>query len=245
MSIKVVIIAALEREVAPLVKGWRVLDNSHSGVYRTFQHGDTTVVCSGIGFGPAQKCAESAISILTPQVVVSAGLAGALVPEMKVGQVLVPATIVNSRTGARINTGHGSGTLVSAAGIAGPEGKRLLAHQHSGLAVDMEAAAVAEVAEGHKIGFTAVKAISDDADFPVPDLERFVDDEGRFLTGKFVAHVGLHPRLWGTVRQFALNSAHASQELCRVLRNLIESGKWQVGPKSVRPAATIEGIRVP
>jgi adenosylhomocysteine nucleosidase len=172
-------------------------------------------------------------------------MAGALVPEMTVGHVLIPATVVNSRTGTMIRTGHGKGTLVTASGIAGPEGKRLFARQYSGLAVDMEAAAVAEVAKVHKLGFSAVKAISDDVEFPVPDLEPFVDRNGKFLTSKFLAHIAPRPRLWGIVRQFAANSAQASQELCRVLRNLIETGKWQTGPKAVRPAANDEGIRVP
>lgn len=245
MSSKVVIIAALEREVAPLVKGWHVLDDSISSVYRTFRRDDTIVVCAGIGAAPAKLCAERAISQFEPEILVSTGLAGALVPEMAVGRVLIPATVVNSRTGTLIRTGHGEGTLVTASGIAGPEGKRLLARQYSGLAVDMEAAAVAEVARTYKLGFSAIKAISDDSEFPVPDLERFVDANGRFLTGKFLAHVSPRPRLWRTVRQFAANSAQASQELCRVLLNLIESGKWQTGPKAVRPAANDEGIRVP
>lgn len=245
MSSKVVIIAALEREVAPLVKGWHVLDDSISSVYRTFRKDDTIVVCAGIGAAPAKVCAERAISHFAPDILVSAGLAGALVPEMPVGRVLIPATVVNSKTATLIRTGHGEGTLVTASGAAGPEGKRLLARQYSGLAVDMEAASVAEVAKANKLGFTAVKAISDDAEFPVPDFEPFVDRSGKFLTGKFLAHIASRPRLWGTVRQFAANSAKASQELCCVLRNLIESGEWQTRPQAVRPAANDEGIRVP
>lgn len=245
MSSKVVIIAALEREVAPLVKGWRVLDDSISSVYRTFEKNDTVVVCAGIGSAPAKLCAERAVSYFAPDILVSVGLAGALVPQMEVGQVLIPATIVNSRTGASTPTGHGSGTLVTASGAAGPEGKRLLARQYNGLAVDMEAVSVAEVAQRHGLGFSAVKAISDDAEFPVPDFEQFVSPEGRFLTGKFLAHVATRPRLWSTVRQFAANSRKASQELSRVLRNLIESGEWQTGRKSARPAVNKEGIRVP
>ena len=245
MSSRVAIIAALEREVAPLVKGWKVLDHSISSVYRTFQKGDTIVVCAGIGSDPAKLCAERAISHFAPEILVSAGLAGALVPGMSIGQILIPATIVNSRTGLSISTGHGKGTLVTAAGVAGPEGKRLLARQYSGAAVDMEAAFVAEVAQMHKLGFTAIKAISDDADFPVPDLEQFVNGNGKFLTRNFLAYVAARPRLWSTLRQFAVNSRQASQELCCVLLNLIESGDWQTRPKPALSAANNEGIRVP
>lgn len=243
MSCKVVIIAALEREVAPLVKGWRVLEDSISSVYRTFQQNDTVVACAGIGASPAKICAERAVSCFSPVILVSAGLAGALSPEMKVGDVLIPAIIVNARNGAQIQTGHGGGTLVTASGVAGPEAKRLLARQYSGLAVDMEAAAVAEVANSCGVGFSAVKAISDDDDFPVPELESFVDHDGKFLTGKFIAHLAPRPRLWGTVRKLAANSAKASQELCDVLRNLIESGEWLAREK-VNRIPKGEGIRV-
>ena len=48
--------------------------------------------------------------------------------------------------------------------------------------VDMEGAAVAQVAKEHGLEFAAVKAISDDADFPMPPLNRFIDENGKFAT---------------------------------------------------------------
>jgi adenosylhomocysteine nucleosidase len=228
MSAKVLIIAAMQREVAPLVKGWRVLDNSVAAAYKLFENdGNVVVVCAGIGARPARHSAESAISYYRPERVISAGLAGGLTPELKVGQILIPATVINSGNGFRMNTGQGSGILVTASGVAGPEAKRFLARQYAAQAVDMEAAAVAEVAQKNNIAFTAIKAISDTVDFSLPELDSFVDVRGRFLTSKFVAHVALRPSMWGVVRRLAVNSTKASQQLCSVLRNLIEKGEWQ------------------
>lgn len=234
MSYKVVIIAALEREVAPLVKGWRVVDDSVSRVYRSFAKGETVVVCAGIGPRAARHIAQAAVAEYKPELLVSAGLAGALVPELRVGEAIVPGTIINSATGEQHATGHGSGVLVSASEIAGPEAKRLFARQHSAQLIDMEAAAVIEVAKKHRVAFTAVKAISDEMDFEVPELGPFVDHDGRFLTGKFVGHIALRPRMWRIVKKLAENSARASVELCNVLRKLIEEQQAGSGDSVVR-----------
>jgi adenosylhomocysteine nucleosidase len=239
MSYKVAIIAALEREVAPLVKGWRVVDDGVSRVYRSYAKGETVVICAGIGPNAARRVAEAAVAEYRPELLVSAGLAGSLISDLAVGEAVVPSTIINSATGTHYATGHGSGVLVSASEIAGPEAKRLFARQHSAQLIDMEAAAVVEIARQHGIAFTAVKAISDEADFEVPELAPFVDHDGRFLTGKFIQHIALRPGMWGTVRKLAANSAQASVELCKVLRKLIEEGKQQAEASS--PASIAHG----
>jgi adenosylhomocysteine nucleosidase len=245
MSAKVVIIAAIEREIAPLVKGWRVVDEGVVAAYRSFQSGGTVVVCAGIGSRPARLTAESALSCYQPDLVISAGLAGATTPELKIGQEFIPSTIVNSANGARLTAVTGSGVLVSASGVAGPEAKRLLTRQFAAMAVDMEAAAVAEVAEKKGVPFMAVKAISDEYDFAVPDMEPFVDLRGRFLTGKFVRYAAIHPGKWGVVRSLRANSLVASRKLCSVLRNLIETGTWsQADHQDLRPTAK-GGSRIP
>lgn len=243
---KVLVIAALEREVAPLVRGWRVLDEGISAPYRSYATEGAVVVCAGIGPRPAGCAADSALSLYRPQIVVSAGLAGALTPDLKVGDPFIPHTVVNSATGTRIHTAQGSnGVLVSASGVAGPEAKRLLGRQFGALAVDMEGAAVAEVAEKHGIPFMAVKTISDAYDFPVPDMEPFVDPRGRFLTAKFMYHVARHPALWSTVRKLAVNTAEASRKLCLQLRNLIDEGEWQQAGSGLLPATKPGETRVP
>ena len=44
----------------------------------------------------------------------------------------------------------------------------------------MEAAAVAAAAAGHGIGFAATKVISDELNFEMPEMERFIDARGNF-----------------------------------------------------------------
>ena len=80
----------------------------------------------------------------------------------------------------------------------------------------MEAAAVARAAHVHGTRFACVKAISDDQDFDMPDMERFVND-GQFSTSRFVAHSIAQPWLWPRVIRLAKNSASAANSLCKLL----------------------------
>ena len=49
----------------------------------------------------------------------------------------------------------------------------------------MEGAAVAQVANERGLKFAAMKAISDEAAFVMPPLNRFIDENGKFATGSF------------------------------------------------------------
>ena len=57
----------------------------------------------------------------------------------------------------------------------------------------MEAAAVARAAQAHDITFVGLKAISDEANFEMPPMERFIASDGQFRTGAFVAVRGSAP----------------------------------------------------
>jgi adenosylhomocysteine nucleosidase len=232
MSASIAIIAAMEREVRSLVKGWPAYSGPSLGAYRSFATGDVLVVCAGIGPRAVRSSVESVLTRFSPSLLISAGLAGALVPELKVGQVITPATVIDTATSQCISTGQGSGILVSAPGVAGQKAKRLLAEKYAAQVVDMEAALVAEAAAKVGVPFVAIKAISDEYDFPVPGMDRFVAPSGRFLTGKFLCHIALRPSLWPVVRQLNVNSKIASRQLCAELRNLIDHARRQSATQS-------------
>jgi adenosylhomocysteine nucleosidase len=89
----------------------------------------------------------------------------------------------------------------------------------------MEAAAVARGAQARNVRFMAMKAISDESNFAMPAMDRFVDREGQFLSGRFAIHAVLRPWLWRRVIQLAVNSAKASRTLCTELDRYINSAK--------------------
>jgi nucleoside phosphorylase len=223
---KLAIVAALEREVRPLIKdqikNWRVSEKGRDGrKFRFFEQDDAVLVCGGIGTAAVRRAAEAAIAIYSPARICSAGFAGALDPALKVGDILQPQRVVNAADCSTVSLSHGKGVLVSFTSVAGPEQKAKLRDSFSAQAVDMEAAAVARAAEAHGMGFTAVKVISDEANFSFPSMDRFIDDRGQFLEWKFAAYTAVRPWLWPSVARLARNSSKASQALCERLRQLI------------------------
>lgn len=224
---RIAIIAAMEREVGPLVRGWKVREVSCDGrSYKLFEAGNAVVICSGIGAEEARRAAEAVIGESRPMLLLSVGFAGALDPKMKVADVIEARVVVNVADGSRTETGSGQGILVSYSGVADREQKRRLAEAYGADAVDMEAAAVAQAALANGIGFVALKAISDVADFAMPPTDRFVSNNGEFRTVGFAAHVALRPWLWKSTIVLARNSAKASRALSASIR---EYCKREVG----------------
>jgi len=217
----IAIVAALEREVRPLVKTWRVSEREHDGRrFRFFENGETVLVCGGVGSIAARRAAEALIALFHPNVVYSAGFAGALDPTLKVAAVLRPSRVINASDASSAHLGGGNGTLVSFGSVASPEQKVKLRDSFGAQAVDMEAAAVARAAEARGVTFGVVKVVSDEIDFEFPAMERFVDAEGRFSEARFAMFAAIRPWLWPRVIRLARNSNRASRALCAYLDEL-------------------------
>src|SRR5271157_5468045 len=147
-EMKTAIIAAMEREVRPLIRGWKVRMMEHGGRrYRLFENDEAALVCGGIGAEAARRATEALIREVKPERVISVGFAGALDSSLQVGHVLEPRTVINAADGARTEIGSGDGILVSSATVGGKEQKARLGRVYGAIAVDMEAAAVAQGAQ--------------------------------------------------------------------------------------------------
>ncbi len=237
VDIKIGIIAAMEREVRPLIRGWKVRMIEHGGRhYRVFENGDTengdtALICGGIGADAARRATEALIREVQPGRVLSVGFAGALDQSLKVGDVLEPRTVINAADGVRTDVGSGAGVLVSSASVADLAQKSRLGKAYGAIAVDMEAAAVAQGAEARGVEFAALKAVSDAADFRLPTIDGFVAADGTFRSVKFACHVALRPWLWGTTIALARNSSKASHALCGALANYL--GREAAAPNTL------------
>ena len=214
-------VAALEREVKALVRDWRAVEREHDGRrYKFFEHEPAVLVCAGIGAEAARRATAAVISLYSPPTVWSVGFAGALDPELRVGDSLRPQSVIDAGDSSSEAIPSGEGTLVTYAVIASPQQKSRIRQAYSAQAVDMEAAAVGRGAQARNVGFAALKVISDESDFEFPGLERFIRN-GQFRQGAFVAYVAIRPWLWPKVLQLARNSAKASEVLCRCLAEYI------------------------
>jgi adenosylhomocysteine nucleosidase len=228
MPHRIAIIAALEREVAPLIRDWnsRVLRSAGRN-YRLFENGNTFLICGGIGGEAARAATEAIIREVSPSRLVSVGFAGALDPALKIGEVVEPATVINANDGVHTQTGCGKEVLVSFSGVVGVEQKRKLREAYAAALVDMEAAAVAQGAAARDIEFGALKVVSDDAEFAMPDVARFITREASFRQGAFALHVAIRPWLWKMTIALARNSGRASQALCRAISDYLKREQVQ------------------
>jgi len=217
--IKVAIVAALEREVRPLVKNWRVVEREHEGrSFEFLEDGSKVVlVCGGIGLEAARRATEAVIALYKPEIVQSVGFAGALQPTLRVGDIFSPARVIDAKDGSRVNTDSGSGVLLTFASIASAGQKAKLAEAYGAQAIDMEASAVATSARSHGVRFAVTKVISDEFDFAMPALDRFVSSDGQFHSGRFLGFVGVRPWLWAKVIRLARRSHKAAKTLCHEL----------------------------
>jgi adenosylhomocysteine nucleosidase len=216
--LKIAVVAALEREIGPLVAGWRVVRRSSDGrEFKFFESEVAAVVCGGIGPTAARRACEAICASYGPEMVISAGFAGALNADLRAGDIVVPARVMDAGDGSSVETETGSRGLVSVAETATVERKRALGAKYDAVAVDMEAAAVARAAGLRAVRFVAVKAISDELEFEIPAVEGSVDAQGQFHEWRFLAGVAMRPWMWGQVARLAGNSSLAARKLSDAL----------------------------
>jgi adenosylhomocysteine nucleosidase len=246
---KVAIIVAMERELAPLVRGCETGILSSAGkTFALFESDGVLAVVAGIGRKNAEQAARAVVAQYRPALLISAGLAGALISSLKAGSVFTPSLVVDAADGSEYRCvadgDHVSGgILVSSEEIAGAEAKRELVTRFHGLVVDMEAAGVAKVAQQEQIGFRCVKAISDEADFDMPPMARFIASDGTFQSGRFAAWTVVRPWQWMKAVALARNSRRATVALCERLRKDLAGGAQSKEIATLNRAEFLEAKR--
>jgi adenosylhomocysteine nucleosidase len=225
---KIAIIAALEQELWPLIKHWSRKKFAYDGrEFSCYESDYAVVICSGIGFEYGRRAAEAIIAQYSPEILISAGIAGAAIPDLHVGDTVFPAIVVDPHDGSRHETAIGNAALsktplartvlASSAAIAGVEEKRRLAKSYGAQLIDMEGAAVARAAQAHNLPFLAIKTVSDEADVDLHELNLFVRN-GQFVISSFVFYLLLRPWLWLKMIRLGRNTKVAAENLCAWLR---------------------------
>ncbi len=213
----IAIVAAMPVELAPLLRG--VSSQAVDGV-DLFELPEAMVAVGGIGEKCARHAADVAIEHAQPRLLVSAGMAGAISPRLKVGDVGRIREVVDVASGDHYLTRGGEWVLVTSQDVSDAAEKQSLLTKYQADVVDMEGAAVAQVAKERGLEFAAVKAISDDASFVMPPMNRFIDGKGRFQTRQFLFYVALHPKWWAALGKIRKNSSIASVNLCSAVTHL-------------------------
>jgi adenosylhomocysteine nucleosidase len=136
------------------------------------------VVESGTGFARARRATFALIDAHSPKWMLSCGFGGALVPSIRLGDIVVADSIVDTHgqslvidVGFPPDPQHGIhiGRLLTNDSIVRlVREKAELGQRHAAVAVDMETLAVAQVCRETGVRFLAVRVISDDLSSDLP-----------------------------------------------------------------------------
>jgi hypothetical protein len=146
--------------------------------------------------------------------IILAGLAGALDPVLKPGEVVCDGGSVAEFPNCRIAAIHTANHLV-----ATPAEKAALFIETDAAAVDMESAIVRQFATPLKIPVLTIRAISDTAaEFVSPRLLRWIDSTGRPKPAAVAAGLVSRPWMIRSLIRLRNRSTLAMGNLVRVLR---------------------------
>jgi adenosylhomocysteine nucleosidase len=154
---------------------------------------------SGVGRQAARQATEDLIKLHHPQWIVATGFAGALVPTLKYGDILMADSIVDCEhqtldVGFRIAPQVVEATPALRVGrlltvdqlVRQCSEKEQLATEFGAVACDMETSAVAQVCRQQQVRFLSVRIISDGLDDHLPaEVEHMLDQQS--LAGKLGA----------------------------------------------------------
>ena len=134
---------------------------------------EALLVANGAGRERAAAAAEAGMEVWRPEAVVSTGFCGALEEGLAVGDVVVGTRLTETRpsgsgTGSLgcsvpLPNGRGSvsGVVVSNNCIARTAAEKRKLRESGAVAVEMEAAGVAERAQSHGVPFYCIRAVTD------------------------------------------------------------------------------------
>ena len=226
---RVAIIAAMPGELKPLARGWpsSTRGNTHFWAQRTEEE-EWIAACAGAG-QPAATRAFAAIEDGGPiDLVFSVGWAGALNSQVATGAAFNVGGVIDARTGERFRCDAGAGDhwLVTSPIVADGAEKQRLASAYRADLVDMEAAAIARLAQMRGIPFYAIKGVSDGFHDKLPDFNRFIRPDGQFdLTGMVLFSI-LRPWYWPSLIRMGENSRKASQGLRESLLDFLDEPRF-------------------
>lgn len=165
------IVFALFNELLPTARGLGTpfFKTMHSQII--LDEKNVALVRSGIGKERASKAAERVILKFRPDTIISAGFCGALVEDLKVGDV-----VVSDFSDGKI--------FCSNRPLFTCEEKMAAHHQHKAVVVDMESEGVAVIARRYGIDFFVVKVVSDGLRDEVPKLSLAVTSPFKFVRFK-------------------------------------------------------------
>ncbi|MGF7162315.1 hopanoid-associated phosphorylase [Rhodoligotrophos appendicifer] len=192
--------------------------------------GHLHVACHGPGQARAQAAAEALVA-RNCDGLVSFGVAGALAPGWQTARIIIPEILLDEQHRHYVCDGpwrvRMSGAVPEGAPVASllsvlqpaltPEEKQRLHRNTGAVAIDMESAAIATVAERHGLPFIVLRVILDEMDAVVPpSAMKGMRSDGTIDAMATVRGLLRHPRDLPALLRLARANSRAARSLARL-----------------------------
>jgi adenosylhomocysteine nucleosidase len=222
---RVAIIAAMPGELKLLTREWQYQRSNGVHLWRwPHDGGEWIAACAGAGVEAATRAFAEIEKAGPVSSVLSLGWAGALRQDLAPGQAYAVSAVIDSRTGERFETAMPLHEcfLVTSPKVADAQEKLRLAETYKASLVDMEAAAIARLAQMRGIPFYCLKGVSDGFGEQLPDFNRFILPDGRFRLAPFVVFALLRPWHWPALVRMGENSKRAAKNMAESLLDFLD-----------------------
>ncbi|QSR84292.1 nucleoside phosphorylase [Methylacidimicrobium sp. B4] len=194
------------------------------------QVGDRRVAVAIIGMGRerAARGTELLLRRCSVRLLILAGYAGALRPEIKRGQVAVASNYLDAGSALWFSGGEVPELRIATADVVvgDPESRRKLAEETGADLVDMETEAVAGVARSRGISFVSLRVVTDDFEdrLPVDAIAAAWESEsGTVRPLPLTLYLAAHPGEIAPLIRFARFLPEARHRLTRRVLELVYS----------------------
>jgi adenosylhomocysteine nucleosidase len=227
------VVAALPAEARALGPSMRSSDSDPFEELATLS--GSRLAISGIGYEGAQSAARALVDAGVTALM-TFGMAGGLDPALKAGCIVLPAELISpsgsrfvtcrswrERIAAAVSSSQAvteGNLLTSALAIESVVAKAAAYRSSGAVAVDMESAAVAEVAAAARLPFIAVRVIVDTAADALPRAVVAASRAGRVRMGRLIAGLLLAP---GQIKPL-MRLSQRYRTAMRSLRVIAEAG---------------------
>lgn len=230
------IVSALPMELAPFLDRCDRV-RKYSGGHFTFRGGlydeaRIVVVAGAVDFAKARRATQTLVEAHSPSWVLASGFAGALRPELEIGDIVMADSIVDPHgqeltvdltMSAEGRKGLHVGRLITTDEIVRTvREKQALAEKYNALAVDTESLAVAQVCRESRTRFMAVRTVSDDlsADLP-PEILSIYGATGSMRLGAALGAAWKRPGSVKDMWKLRESARQAAERLAAFLDGVI------------------------
>ena len=241
----IAIFGAVKEEIAGIKGAMNISDRVRLGKTDAWpgRWGQQNIVLirSGVGKQRAEDSALQVIDRFQPKALISTGYAGAVQPELNVGDLMIADSIREANAEEDRKYFPDPNWLDRARSVVSPDGvkkvvgglltvsnvihdpaiKRELGRNYSVQAVEMETSAIARVAEDKSLPWLSVRVISDSIDQELLDSSSFLGSDGEVSTLKAGWYVLTHPGSLKSALSLRTQTQFATQTITKFLSDLL------------------------